>query len=90
MPVLYGPNPKLNESPKDEANKMCLAGITEGKYQSHFKSRIVDEFAKNPDANYLKERSYVPILFPDSDHIFDYYDYYTLWVDWSIMGALRL
>ncbi|MAO32951.1 MAG: hypothetical protein CL824_05535 [Crocinitomicaceae bacterium] len=55
MPVLYGPNPKLNESPKDEANKMCLAGITEGKYQSHFKSRIVDEFAKNPDANYLKE-----------------------------------
>ncbi len=26
-------------------------------------------------ANYLKERSYVPILFPDSDHIFDYYDY---------------
>ena len=55
MPGLYGRNPKLNENPKDEANKICLAGITEGKYQSHFKSRIVDEFANNPNSNYLKE-----------------------------------
>jgi gliding-associated putative ABC transporter substrate-binding component GldG len=56
MPLNYGPKPELVENPEDESNKRCLAGIAEGYFDSHFKNRIVDEFAKNPLAKY-KESS---------------------------------
>ncbi|MBI1836679.1 MAG: Gldg family protein [Flavobacteriia bacterium] len=52
----YGEHPQLVANPKDEANKLCLAGLSEGYYESHFKNRIVEEFAKNPDSKY-KEKS---------------------------------
>lgn len=52
----YGQNPQLVPNPKDEANKVCLAGLSEGMYESHFKNRIVEEYAKDPTSNYL-ERS---------------------------------
>jgi ABC-2 type transport system permease protein len=32
-----------------------VAGLSEGFYQSHFKNRIVAEFAESKDANYLEE-----------------------------------
>lgn len=52
----YGKNPELVPNPTDKANQICLAGIVEGAFESHFKNRIVDEFAKNPIAKF-KERS---------------------------------
>lgn len=56
MPLNYGKNPELIANPTDEINKRCLAGLAEGRFESHFKNRIVDEFAKNPIAKY-KEKS---------------------------------
>ncbi len=55
LPLNYGKNPKLVENPEDEINKLCVAGLSEGFYQSHFKNRIVDEFAKSKDAGYLEQ-----------------------------------
>lgn len=52
MPLNYGKNPQLNDDPTNEKNKICLAGLAEGKFPSHFKNRLVDEFAKNPEANF--------------------------------------
>ena len=53
MPLNYGENPQLVPNPKNEANKKCIAGLAEGMFESHFKSRIVEEFANNPDSKYL-------------------------------------
>lgn len=55
MPLNYGDNPKLIPYPNREENKKCLAGLTEGMYESHFKSRLVDNFGKNPDAKFLEK-----------------------------------
>jgi ABC-2 type transport system permease protein len=55
LPLNYGKNPKLVDNPEDEINKLCVAGLSEGFYQSHFKNRIVAEFANNKDVNYLEE-----------------------------------
>lgn len=55
LPLNYGKNPKLVDNPDDEINKLCVAGLSEGFYQSHFKNRIVAEFANSKDANNLEE-----------------------------------
>ncbi len=55
MPMNYDSDPKFNEDPTNENNKICLAGLVEGKFTSHFKNRIVDEFAKNKEVNYQNE-----------------------------------
>ena len=52
----YGKNPELVPNPKDKSNQICLAGLAEGSFESHYKNRIVDEYANNPIAKY-KERS---------------------------------
>lgn len=52
IPMNYGKNPKLAPDPTNEINKLCLAGLVEGKFTSHFKNRIVDTYAKNKLANY--------------------------------------
>lgn len=56
IPMNYGKNPKLAPNPEDENNKLCLAGLVEGKFTSHFKNRIVDAYAKNKLAKF-KESS---------------------------------
>ncbi|MBI2257702.1 MAG: gliding motility-associated ABC transporter substrate-binding protein GldG [Flavobacteriia bacterium] len=56
MPLTYGPKPILVQNPEDENNKLCLAGLVEGYFESHFKNRLVDAFAKNPETKY-KEKS---------------------------------
>lgn len=58
MPMNYGKNPKLVPDPSLESNKLCIAGLAEGFFDSHFKNRIIDEFSKNPLSKY-KERSTV-------------------------------
>lgn len=55
MPLNYGKVPVLVENPTSELNKICLAGLSEGKFTSHFKNRLVDAFANNPETGYLKE-----------------------------------
>ncbi len=54
LPLNYGKNPKLVDNPEDEINKLCVAGLSDCCYQSHFKNRIVAEFANSKDANYLE------------------------------------
>lgn len=56
IPMNYGKNPKLAPDPESENNKLCLAGLVEGKFVSHFKNRIVDAYAKNKLSKY-KESS---------------------------------
>lgn len=53
IPMNYGKNPILAENPEDEANKLCLAGLVEGSFQSFFKNRLVDEFVNNPNSKFL-------------------------------------
>lgn len=55
LPLQYGYNPQFAADPTSEANKKCIAGIAEGVFTSHFKSRIVDEYMNNPDARFVKE-----------------------------------
>lgn len=56
FPLNYGPKPMLVPNPGDEQNKQCLAGLVEGTFESHFKNRLVDAFAKNPSVHF-KEKS---------------------------------
>lgn len=56
FPMNYGPNPMLAQDPKDENNKICLAGLVEGMFESHYKNRIVEAFTDNPESKY-KEKS---------------------------------
>ena len=55
IPTNYGKNPELVPNPESEANKKCLAGLAEGNFESHFRNRIVDEYALNKDVNILEE-----------------------------------
>jgi gliding-associated putative ABC transporter substrate-binding component GldG len=54
MPLSYGKNPKLIENPMQDINKLCLAGMAEGKFSSHFQNRISQEFTNNKNSKYLK------------------------------------
>jgi ABC-2 type transport system permease protein len=55
IPLNYGRNPQLAETPNLEENKKCLAGLSEGMFQSHFKTRIVEEYTSSPDAQFVTE-----------------------------------
>lgn len=55
MPMNYGRVPMLNDNPTAESNKRILAAVSEGKFDSHFKNRLVGEFANNPETGFLKE-----------------------------------
>lgn len=56
FPMNYGPNPILAQNPEDEDNKLCIAGLVEGQFESHYKNRIVEAFIKNSEIKY-KEKS---------------------------------
>lgn len=53
IPLNYGKNPELAPNPESESNKKCIAGLAEGMFRSHFRNRIVDEYAKNPSVKLL-------------------------------------
>ncbi|MEN9699425.1 MAG: hypothetical protein RLZZ301_623 [Bacteroidota bacterium] len=53
LPLNYGKNPKLVENPTDPINKLCVAGLAEGFFSSHFKNRIVSEFTSRKEVHYL-------------------------------------
>lgn len=56
IPANYGKNPILAPDPEDENNKLCLAGLVEGNFTSHFKNRIVETYTKSKYSKY-KEAS---------------------------------
>jgi gliding-associated putative ABC transporter substrate-binding component GldG len=53
-PIEYGNEP-LAPNPDNPNNAKCLAALSAGKFKSYFRTRIVDEFAKNPESNYLEK-----------------------------------
>lgn len=55
IPLNFGKNPQLAETPGLEENKKCLAGLSEGMFQSYFKTRIVDEYTTHKDAQFVTE-----------------------------------
>jgi gliding-associated putative ABC transporter substrate-binding component GldG len=57
MPLNYGKNPELVPDPENEDNKKCLAGLAEGDFKSHFRNRIVDDYAKNTSVTILDSSS---------------------------------
>lgn len=76
MPMSYGKKPELVDNPTDNINKLCLAGLSEGYYNSHFQNRIVEEFSKNKNSNY-KEKSVKEtkvLLVGNGDFIANSYD----------------
>lgn len=76
MPMNYGKVPILADNPTSERNKICLAGLSEGQFDSHFKNRITDEFAKNPESGFLvKSREEGKVLVvSNGSFIANYYD----------------
>lgn len=54
IPIEQGNEP-LVPSPNNPKNAKCLAALSAGKFKSYFKTRIVKEFANNPDSKFLKE-----------------------------------
>jgi gliding-associated putative ABC transporter substrate-binding component GldG len=63
FPMNFGRNPELIQNPEDEVNKLCVAGLSEGYFRSHFENRVVPEFinlvnAKNiPKQYHYKNKS---------------------------------
>ncbi|WP_341905456.1 Gldg family protein [Fluviicola taffensis] len=53
MPMNYGKVPILADNPTSERNKICIAGMSEGRFDSHFKNRLIDEFAKNKESGFI-------------------------------------
>lgn len=52
LPLNYK-NAPLVPDPENEANKKCLAGLSEGYYKSFFKNRLPDEYVKNTPVKVL-------------------------------------
>lgn len=53
LPLNYGKNPELVPNPESEANKKCLAGLSEGYYKSHFRNRLPESYVKNTPVKVL-------------------------------------
>lgn len=76
MPMNYGKNPVLAPNPESESNKRCIAGVVEGSFQSHFKNRIVESFANNPESGF-KDKSQKEgkvLVVGNGEFIRNYYD----------------
>jgi ABC-2 type transport system permease protein len=51
----FGENPAFQSDPENPDNRLMLAGLVEGKFQSAFKNRIVATYAEDPDAIFHEE-----------------------------------
>ena len=47
-------DPKLNSTPNDQNNQMCLAALSEGKFKSYSFNRVAIKDNENPNAKKLK------------------------------------
>jgi hypothetical protein len=52
----FGKNPELVQNPEDEINKICVAGLAEGFFRSHFQNRIVPEFVNRLNNKNIPEK----------------------------------
>jgi gliding-associated putative ABC transporter substrate-binding component GldG len=52
-PLNYGRNPVLSQNGISEGNKLCLAAVSEGMFQSHFRDRLSSSFADNKASGML-------------------------------------
>ncbi len=76
MPMNYGKVPVLADNPTSERNKICIAGLSEGRFDSHFKNRLIDEFAKNKESGFITrstEEGKVMVV-ANGSFIANYYD----------------
>lgn len=76
MPMNYGKVPVLADNPTSERSKICIAGMSEGRFDSHFKNRLIDEFAKNKESGFItrsKEEGKVLVV-ANGSFIANYYD----------------
>ncbi len=76
LPMNYGKNPVLAPDPTFEGNKVCVAGMVEGKFESHFKNRIIDAYAKNKDARFEEKstKEGKVLVVGNGSFIANYYD----------------
>ncbi|MFA5575357.1 MAG: Gldg family protein [Brumimicrobium sp.] len=51
----FGENPVFQDNPKDDNNRLMLAGMVEGEFESAFKNRIVSTYIDNPDASFIEK-----------------------------------
>lgn len=76
MPMNYGKVPILADNPTSERNKICIAGMSEGKFDSHFKNRLIDEFAKNKESGFITRstKEGKVLVVANGSFIANYYD----------------
>lgn len=76
LPMNYGKSPVLVNNPTSEVNKKCIAGLVEGRFESHYKNRIVDAFSGNKDAGFKEESTSEGklLVVANGDFIRNYYD----------------
>jgi len=68
--------PEFAVDPENPANRALMAGIVEGDFSSNFRNRLVEEFAKNPEAKF-REESVKPskiLVVGDGDLVTNKYD----------------
>jgi ABC-2 type transport system permease protein len=59
FPMNFGRNPELVQNPEDEINKICVSGLAEGYFRSHFENRVVPDFVNRlNDRNIPKKYRY--------------------------------
>lgn len=52
LPLNYGKSPRLVENPEDDINKLCLGGMVEGYFSSHYNNRLPPEFVSRLPKKY--------------------------------------
>jgi gliding-associated putative ABC transporter substrate-binding component GldG len=56
FPMNFGRNPELVQNPEDEINKICVSGLAEGFFRSHFENRVVPEFVNRLNNENIPEK----------------------------------
>lgn len=52
LPLNYGKSPRLVDNPEDDINKLCLGGMVEGYFSSHYNNRLPPEFVSRLPKKY--------------------------------------
>lgn len=75
-PLNYGRNPILNPNGISESNKRCLAAVSEGKFQSHFRDRLDGAFANRKEIGMLdsSNKEGKVLVVGNGSFIANYYD----------------
>ncbi len=83
FPMNFGRNPELVQNPEDEINKICVAGLAEGYFNSHFQNRVVPDFIKKVNASNIPKKYHYKnkseqegkvLVVGNGNFIFNHYD----------------